>query len=150
MAHRPVHTQGPAGLSLVEVLIAAALLLITILTMVGYIVTVHRAANEGKRQALASMEARTLMERAKGWSPLFEAACQPNGWSETKTEYLLSGEAAAEDNELGHKSAATFRLQVKARHIAGDIYSLTVSSSWDEDGRPREVILESRTIRPGT
>ncbi len=133
-----------------EVLIAAALLLITILTMVGYIVTVHRAATEGKRQALASMEARTMLERAKGWEPLFEAACQPGGWSETKTEYLLDGEAAAEDNEKGQKSAAEFRLRVTARHIAGDIYSLTVTSSWDEDGRPREVILESRAVRPGT
>lgn len=138
------------GVSLLEVLIASFILVVSVLTMVGYTVMVHRASIESKRQALASMESRALLERVKDFEPLFEQAASATGFQELKTEYLLDGEADTLKNEAGNRAAAQFTMQARARHIAGDIYAVTVTSTWQEDGRDRRVVLESRTIRPGS
>lgn len=136
----------PHGFSLLEVLIAFLLLLVTVLTLVGYTTTVHRASHEGKRQALASFEARSMLERIRDFPGAFEQAQKPGGLSEVKSEYLLTGETEAEDNEDGRKSAAQFRINGTARLIEGEVYQIVVTVEWDEDKRPRKLVLESRMI----
>lgn len=136
------------GISLLEVLIASFILLVSVLTMVAYTVMIHRASIEGKRQATASMEARALLERVKDYPPMFEQASTAAGYTETKAEYLLDGEVDPHKNEAGHRSAAQFQMEARVRHLASDIYAVTVTSTWLEDGRPRQVVLESRAVRP--
>ena len=134
-------------MSLLEILIAFTILLIAMLTLVGYTTTIHRAASESKRQAIASAEARTLMERIRDFPPLFEDAASASGYTETQTEYLLDTETNSQDNESGNKSAAEFLLEARATHLSGAIYRIVVTATWDEDGRQRQVVLESRMDR---
>jgi Tfp pilus assembly protein PilV len=141
-----VHTRS-RGVSLLEILVAFVILLIAVLTMVGYTTTIHRAARESKREAVATMEARSLLERIRDYPPMFLDAASPAGYTETKTEYLLDTEAIAEDNELGQQSAAQFQVEGRAQHISGEIYGIVVTVRWDEDGRQRKVVLESRLMR---
>ena len=49
-----------AGVSVLEILISLLILLVAILTMVGFTVLIHRSATESRRQAIASVEARSL------------------------------------------------------------------------------------------
>jgi Tfp pilus assembly protein PilV len=137
------------GLSLVEVLVAFGILLVAVLTIVGFTAMIHRAAHEGKRQAIASMEAKSVIELLKDSEVDFVTAATGAGYVDTKTEYLLTGEANSADNEVGRQSAAQFQITARANHISGDIYGLVVRASWLEDGRPRQVVLESRTVHPG-
>jgi Tfp pilus assembly protein PilV len=137
------------GLSLLEVLIAFLILLIAVLTMVGYTATIHRAASESRNQALASMEARSLLERTRDFAPVFEAAAETGGYTETKTEYLLGDEESPEDNEEGRRAAMSFTMTSRTEHVAGDIYRIEVTATWEEQGRVRTVVLESRGVRPG-
>lgn len=141
-------TRSNAGVSLLEILVAFLILLVAVLTMVGYTTMIHRAASEAKRQAVATMEARSLLERARDYTPIFLYAASPLGYQETKTEYLLDGEVAAEDNEVGRKSAAQYQMDARAQHISGTIYGIVVTATWLEDGRQRQVVLESRMHRP--
>lgn len=141
------HRRQSRGVSLLEILIAFLILLVAVLTLVGYTATIHRAAAESKHQALASMEARALIERIRDFPPMFEQAATPAGYTETKTEYLLDGEADARDNEVGRQSAAEFQLTGRANHVIDDIYRLTVQATWDDDGRARQVTLETRMVR---
>ena len=137
------------AMSLVEVPVAFVILVVAVLTIAGFTALIHRAAHEGKRQALASIEAKSVLEQLKDSRVEFEAAASAGGYTIDKSEYLLNGEADPSKNEAGTISAAQFRITGRATHIAGDIYGLTVTASWDEDGRPRRVVIESRTVRPG-
>lgn len=136
------------GLSLLEIMIAFVILTVAVLTMVGYTALIHQAANEGKRQAIASMEAKSVMEQLKDSAPDFAEAAD-GGYVTERVEYLLDEEVDPTQNEVGSKSAARYAIVARAEHIAGDIYGLVVTASWSEDGRPRTVVLETRTIRPG-
>jgi hypothetical protein len=129
-----------------EVIVAFLILLIAVLTMVGYTTTIHKAATEGKRQALASMEARSMLERIRDFPNAFDQANTPEGLSETHAEVLLDGEADASKNEAGHQSAAQFHLLGKVHQESGEVYAIVVTAQWDEDGRHRQVVLESRMI----
>lgn len=131
-----------------EILLALLILLIAILTMVGYTVTIHRAAKEGKHQALATVQARALLERVRDYPPMFMQANDPAGYTETRTEYLLDTETDTSKNEAGQRAAATFELEARANPITNDIYGLVVTARWDDDGRTRNVVLESRMKRP--
>lgn len=138
-----------AGVSLLEVIIAFGILLVAVLTMFGYVATIHRAASESKHQALASMEARALVERIRDFPPMFlQAATDPAGYTETRQEYLLEGEVDARDNEVGRQGATQYELVGRAAHVREDIYRLTVRASWEEEGRVRQVVLETRMVRP--
>jgi type IV pilus modification protein PilV len=137
------------GISLVEILIAFLILLVAVLTMVGYTTTIHKAASEGKRQALASMEARSMLERIRDFPGAFDQANTPAGLTDTKAEYLLEGEADTTKNEAGRKSAAQFHLTGKVRQVEGEVFAVAVTAEWDEDGRHRQVVLESRMVRNG-
>ena len=117
--------------------------------MVGYTGTIHRAAHEGKRQAMASVEARSMLERIRDYPVAFKQALLPEGLEDTRSEYLLSGESDESDNEQGRMSAASFHLVGKAALISGNVYSVVVSAEWTEDGRERKVVLESRMIPIG-
>lgn len=128
---------------------AFAILLVAVLTMVGYTGTIHRAAHEGKRQALASVEARSMLERIRDYPGAFEQALLPEGLEDTRSEYLLSGETDESDNEVGRTSAALFHLVGKVAPVAGHVHSVVVTATWTEDGRERKVVLESRMIPIG-
>ena len=130
-----------------EILVSFGILLIAILTLVGYTTTIHRAAKEGKRQALASAEARTLVEKIRDYPVIFEQAATPAGYTETRTEYLLDGESNPEDNEVGREAATNFLLLAKAEHVIGEIYAVVVTVEWEEEGRLRQVKLENRMER---
>ena len=136
-----------AGVTILEILISLLILLVAILTMVGFTVLIHRSATESRRQAIASVEARSLLERTRDSVMLFDAALS-GGYTELTSEALLSGEALAEDNELGNQSSARFRLEARASHLSGEIYSVVVTAIWTEDGRERRVVMESRSLRP--
>lgn len=116
--------------------------------MVGYTTMIHRASVESKRQAVATMEARALLERARDYTPIFLYAVSPGGYDEARSEYLLDTESVAEDNEVGQRSAAQYLLNARAAHVIGNIYSIVVRATWQEDGRQRQVVLESRMTRP--
>jgi type IV pilus modification protein PilV len=135
------------ALSLIEVLVAFLVLLVAVLTLVGYTTTIHRAAKEGKRQALASMEARSMLERIRDAPSAFAQAVTPEGLSETKLEYLLDSESDETKNEAGRMAAAQFRVLGRAEQVAGEIYRVVVAVQWAEDGRERQVVLESRMVR---
>ncbi len=144
---RPGVFSKAAAVSLLEVIIAFLILLIAILTMVGYTAMIHRSASESKHQAQASMEARSLLERVRDFPPLFEQALNdPDGYQETKIEYLLDDEDDPTKNEVGRKAAATFRLQARVFPITDEMYRIVVTGVWDDDGRQRRVTLESRTL----
>ncbi len=135
-------------MSLTEVLIALSLLLVAILTMVGYITSIHRASREAKHQAVASMYARSALEQLRDSQADFEAAGEPQGLTFTRSEVLLDGEAAAENNEVGRQAATEFTVLSRTEPISGSIYSMVVQVRWEESGREREVVLESRGQRP--
>ena len=116
--------------------------------MVGFTVLIHRSATESRRQAIASAEARSLLERTRDSAMLFDAALSSSGYTELTVESLLTGEALSEDNEEGNQSSARFRLEARATPVSGEIYNLVVSAYWEEDGRPRRVVMESRGTRP--
>lgn len=137
------------GLSLLEVLVAFLILLTAVLTLVGYTTTVYRASSEGKRQALASIEARSMLERIRDFPDAFEQASQPGGLSETRSEYLLDGEADATKNETGRKSSAQFEVIGTVIPLHGEVHQVVVTVNWQDDGRPRQVVLESRMIPIG-
>ena len=136
------------GLSLVEVLIAFAILLIAVLVMVGYATTVHRAAKFGKRQALASMEARTMLETIRDYPVAFAQAATSEGLTDSKAEYLLDTEAEAGKNEADRMSAAQFQVLGRVEPLSGEVHRVVVRVEWQEDGHPRQVVLESRAIAP--
>lgn len=138
-----------SGFSLLELLVAFLILLVAVLTVAGYTTTVHRAANEGKRQALASVEARAMMERIRDFPDAFDKASSVDGLTDVRAEYLLEGEADATKNEAGKKDAAQFRLLGRVAPVSGEVYSVVVTAEWAEDRRPRKVTLESRMVRPG-
>lgn len=140
---------GDRGFSLLELLVAFLILLVAVLTVVGYTTTVHRAANEGKRQALASIEARAMLERIRDFPDAFAQAATPQGLTEVREEYLLDDESNASKNEAGKKAAARFHLLGRVTPVSGEVYSVVVSAEWSEDRRPRKVVLESRMIRSG-
>lgn len=137
------------GISLLEVLVAFLILLTAVLTLVGYTTTVYRASNEGKRQALASIEARSMLERIRDFPDAFEQASKPGGLLETRSEYLLDGEADLTKNEAKRKSAAQFRVNGIVTPVHGEVHKIVVTVEWVEDGRPRKVALESRMIPIG-
>lgn len=134
-------------MTLAEVLVALGVLLIAILTMIGYIATVHRAAREGKHQAIASVYARSMLEQLRDSGDDFETA-HNGGLVVTRSEVLLDGEAAPEDNEVGRKGATEYTVEGKTALVSGSIYSLVVNVSWEESGRQRQVVLESLGQRP--
>lgn len=136
------------GLSLVEIMIAFLVLLIAVLVLVGYATTVHRAAKDGKRQALASMEARSMLETIRDYGAAFDQAATPDGLTDTKSEYLLDGEADSSKNEAGRMAAAEFHILGRVEPLSGEVHRVTVTVEWQEDGRPRKIELESRAIRP--
>lgn len=136
-------------MSLLEILIAFSILLVAVLTMVGYVTTIHRASNESKRQAVASVEARALLEQVRDSKTDFEQAASSSGLQATRTQYLVDTEADDSKNEKGHKAAAVFQLDARAAYLSGDFYSLVVRADWQENGRQRKVVLESRALRPG-
>lgn len=140
--------QSQSGMSLGEVMVALAILLVAILTMVGYIATVHRAAREGKSQAVATMYARSMLERVRDSQADFQQAASPAGLQETRQEVLLSGEANPHHNETGKKGAMTYNLDGRAALVGGHIYSLVVRVTWSEASRRREIVLESRGLAP--
>ncbi len=146
---RPGQAPRQRGFSLLELLVAFMVLLVAVLTVVGYTTTVHRAANEGKRQALASVEARAMLERIRDFPDAFDKAASPAGLTDERDEYLLDDEADASKNEVGKKDAARFRLLGRVAPISGEVYSVVVTAEWSEDRRPRKVVLESRMIRNG-
>lgn len=135
-------------MSLLEVLLALAIFVVAVLTMVGYTITVHRSATQGKRQAMASYEARSTLELLRESEPDFTAALGPTGYTDTRVEYLLDSEAVSEQNETGRKAAATFNILGRAQLVSHDTYRLVVTVSWSDDGYAREVVLESRAIDP--
>lgn len=137
------------GLSLLEVLVAFLILLVAVLTMVGYVATIHRAASESKNQAVASVEARALLEELRDSEIEFVQAASASGLQTTRTQYLLDGESESTNNEVGREAATVFRLDARANHISSDFYGLVVSAHWEEEGRTRKVVLESRSLRPG-
>lgn len=137
------------GLSLLEVLVAFGILLVAVLTLVGYTTTVHRAAREGKRQSLASVEARTMLERIRDFPEAFERASQPGGLTEIRSEYLLEDQADERANEAGRQAAAQFTITGVVTPLHEEICKVVVTVSWHEDGRPRQVVLESRAIAIG-
>lgn len=130
-------------------MIAFIILLVAVLTMVGYTAAIHKAAKESKRQAQASTEARSTLELLRDSKAAFEQAASPAGYQVTKTEYLLDGEVAPEDNETGNQAATTYEVTGRARPLSNTIYALTVTAVWEEDQRVRQVVLESRAYRPG-
>ncbi len=136
-------------MSLAEVMVAATILLVAVLTMVGYTATIARAARESKSQALASMYARSLLERIRDSRPEFDAAGVGPGIVVDQDEVLLTGEALAGHDEVGREGATRFELVGQTRVLTAGIYSLVVTVSWMESGRTRRVILESRAPRPG-
>lgn len=136
-----------AGVSVLEILISLLILLVAILTMVGFTVLIHRSATESRRQAIASVEARSLLERARDSTLIFDAALS-GGYTELTSEALLSGEVDSEDNEQGNQSSARFRLEARASHVSGEIYNVVVEAFWTEDGRDRRVVMESLATRP--
>lgn len=148
MSKRRTRRAGARGLSLVEVLLAFLILLIAVLVLVGYATTVHRAAKDGKRQALASMEARSMLETIRDYQVAFDQAATPAGLSDTKAEYLLDAESDASKNEAGRMAAAQFHILGKVEPLSGDVYRVIVTVNWQEDGRPREVVVESRLVPP--
>ncbi len=118
--------------------------------MVGYTALVHRTATEGKRQALASVVARNLLERVRDHQPLFEQALNDaDGYLEVHTEDLLSEADDGRLAEAERKAATEIRLTAKAEPVNDRIYRLVVTAEWSEDGRPRRVVLESRCGVPG-
>jgi type II secretory pathway component PulJ len=137
------------GVSLMEVMISFTILLVAVLTLVGYTSMIHRASSESKHQAIATIEARSMLERIRDDRSTFEQAETPEGLEETKVERLLSGEVDAEDNEVGHEGAMEFQLIGRVTPVAGDFYAVVVRASWEEKGRIRQATLESRMIRPG-
>ena len=136
-----------AGVTVLEILISLLILLVAILTMVGFTVLIHRSATESRRQAIASVEARSLLERTRDSTPIFDAALA-GGYTELTSEALLSGEVDSEDNEVGNQSSARFRLEARATHVSGEIYNVVVQAFWTEDGRDRSVVMESLATRP--
>jgi Tfp pilus assembly protein PilE len=140
--------RGRRGLSLSEIIVALGVLAIGILTVVGYITTIHRAAREGKNQAMATMHARSILEKVRDSNPEFQQALTPAGYQVTREEVLLEGEELEANNEAGRRSPTVFQCQARATHLASDIYSVVVRVNWQEHGRPREVVLESRAQRP--
>ena len=144
----PSPSKKNKAMSLLEVLLALAILAVAVLTLVGYTVTIHRSAREGKRQGIASYEARSALELLRQSKPDFEAALTATGYTDTKMEFLLDGETDSSQNEIGRKAAATFEVLGRAELVANDTYRLVVTVSWDDDGRAREVVLESRTLDP--
>ena len=136
-----------AGVSVLEILISLLILLVAILTMVGFTVLIHRSATESRRQAIASVEARSLLERTRDSTLIFDAALS-GGYTELTSEALLSGEVDSEDNEQGNQSSARFRLEARASHVSGEIYNVVVEAFWTEDGRDRRVVMESLATRP--
>lgn len=136
------------GLSLLEVLVAFVILVITVLTIFGYTAMIHRASTEGKHQALASTEARAVLEQLKDSPDDFELAAT-TGYRSQAVEYQLTDEVDASKNEQARKAAVVIDMEARARHIAGSIYSIDVTANWLESGRLRKVVLETRTVRPG-
>ena len=137
------------AVSLLEILIAFTILIVAVLTMVGYTVMIHRTSVDAKRQAIASTEARAALELIRDSASDFEQAASSSGFSRVETEYLLDTEVDPALNEQGTKSAAQFVVEGRAHHLSGDIYGLTVRVEWEEDGRDRHVVIESRGVRPG-
>lgn len=121
-----------------------------VFTMVGYTALVHRAASEGKHQALASVVARNLLERVRDHHPFFEQALNdPDGYREVHIEALLTEEFDGRTAEVDRKAAAEIQLTAKVEPVTDRIYRLVVTAHWTEDGRPRQVVLESRCGVPG-
>ena len=88
-----------------------------------------------------------MLEKIRDFPPAFDQAITASGLTETRSEYLLSGETDPTKNEAGRKSAAQFHLTGKVWQISDEVYGVSVTVNWDEDGRPRKVALESRMIR---
>ncbi len=137
-----------SGLTLAEIVAALGILTIAVITMVSYFATIHRAAREGKNQGIATMQARTILEKLRDSPSAFAVAKTSEGYRETHEELLLENETDPEKNEVGRKSAMVFEGEGKAVLVAGEIYSLVVIVRWTEEGRQRNVVLESRTQEP--
>lgn len=135
------------AMSLAEVMIASVVLLVAILTMVGYTVAMARTARESKSQALASMYARTVLERMRDSRADFDMA-HSTGLSLTEVEVQLTGEAIAGDDEVGREGAIHFEIEGRALPLSAGIFSLVVRVNWQESGRTRTLVLESRAPRP--
>ena len=144
----PLRQAARRGLTLAEVILALGVLAVGILTLVGYMTTIHRAAREGKNQAMATMHARSILERVRDSATEFALAATPAGYTQTRNEVLLAGEAAPENNEETRRGATVFNCTARAQTITTDIYSIVVDVRWAEQGRERKVVLESRATRP--
>lgn len=143
-----VRQNSVKAMTLAEVMVAAVVLLVAILTMVGYTATIARAARESKSQALASMYARTLIEQIRDSQEDFDLASSAAGMVVDQEEVLLSGEALPDHDEVGREGATQFQLVARATPLTDSISSLVVTVTWSESGRVRTLILESRAPRP--
>lgn len=144
-----------SGVSLAEVILALGVFAIGVLALIAYLVTTHRAAKESKHQAIATMFARTLLEKTRDSADRFKQATAAGGYTEDFQEQLLKDESgtAPDDDEQTRIGKLTFTGHIIATPTASTlpsdgIYSLVVKVQWQEQGRNREAILESRTLKP--
>lgn len=122
-----------------EVLVALGVAAVTILTLAGYIVSIHRAAEEGEGQALASIIARSILEEVRSNQALFDT--------------VVGGTYSITQNEVLHpeedqRTPRVFFVEVRGTLPSPELMDAVVQVDWREGQRNRKVILQSRFPRP--
>lgn len=129
------------GLSLAEVVIAIGVASLAVLTLAVFVSTIYRATHEGKSQAAASTVARRAIERLRADREYFRAILSGTGASDEEQLYWQA------DQVVPMRYHVVTTLEAVSGAPAG-YYDASVTVSWLEEHRRREVVLETYLTHP--
>jgi Tfp pilus assembly protein PilV len=128
-----------AGLSLSEVILALAILVIAVIAIASFVATVYKSVKEGKYQAVASTIAESELERLRVDQTALRDLI-------ARASYGIKEQTVPVD-----ATQVTYRQRVTAEVLPsmGNRYVKLVSRvTWRQSSRDREVVLESCYPKP--
>lgn len=127
------------GLTLSEVVLALAILVVAVICIASFVATVYRSVKEGKQQAVASTIAQSELERLRIDSNALN-------------KLILNAALGVKDQTVPiDDTTVTYHQQVTAQVLPGmgsRYVKLVSRASWRQSGRDRQVTLESCYPRP--
>ena len=127
------------GLSLSEVVLALAILVIAVISVASFVATVYKSVKEGKYQAVASTIAQSELERLRvDQSALRDLIA--------RASYGVKDQVVpVDDTTVTYHQRVTAEVQsaMGARYV-----KLVSRVTWRQSSRDREVVLESCYPRP--